>query len=82
MKSWCSTIQPMKPHFFPVVYMALSVQNTMDVMQGFFGHQSAFVRTPKFNANRPAFTQYLLRKNSGMAVLETVVLLYFLPEFA
>ncbi|GAA4341253.1 glycosyltransferase [Flaviaesturariibacter amylovorans] len=48
-----SRVTTEKPRFwrdyplFLVVYMALSVQNAIAVLQGLSGHRSAFVRTPK-----------------------------------
>ena len=62
---------------FLVVYMGLSVQNTVAVLQGLFGYRSAFLRTPKFNAYQAASTQYLPQKKNGMQVLEMLALLYF-----
>lgn len=34
---------------FLVVYMGMSVQNTIAIFQGFFGKESVFIRTPKYN---------------------------------
>lgn len=67
--------------YFPVfllVYMAMSVQNTVAVLQGLFGRSSAFIRTPKFAERKAAFTSYLPQKINGTHLLELATLLYFL----
>ncbi|RYZ37976.1 MAG: glycosyltransferase [Sphingobacteriales bacterium] len=40
---------------FLVVYMALSAQNTIAVLQGWFGYKTPFVRTPKPDKNNIAY---------------------------
>lgn len=61
---------------FAVVYLALSVQNTVAVLQGFAGMQSPFVRTPKpVNAKQKG---YRVKTNATLLLLETLALLYFL----
>lgn len=62
---------------FMVVYMGLSVQNAVAVLQGFWGIRSPFVRTPKFNTagnNNP----YLKKKYTWLHYFEMGVLGYFL----
>ncbi|HUQ97787.1 MAG TPA: glycosyltransferase, partial [Chitinophagaceae bacterium] len=44
---------------FLVVYMGMSVQNTVAVLQGFFGSASVFVRTPKAADGTEANNSYL-----------------------
>lgn len=62
---------------FLVVYMGLSVQNTVAVLQGIAGHRSAFIRTPKFAASKASSTQYLSRKKNGMHIFELAMFFYF-----
>lgn len=61
---------------FAVVYLALSVQNTVAVLQGFAGVQSPFVRTPK--PVGPERRAYRMKTNATILSLETLALLYFL----
>lgn len=63
---------------FLVVYMALSVQNTVAVLQGLLGYRSAFIRTPKFAANKVALSSYLSRNKKSTHFLELLMLLYFM----
>lgn len=63
---------------FLLVYMGMSVQNTVAVLQGLFGRTSAFIRTPKFAANKGTATAYLPRKVNAVHVLEVTLLLYYL----
>jgi cellulose synthase/poly-beta-1,6-N-acetylglucosamine synthase-like glycosyltransferase len=62
---------------FVIVYLAMSVQNAVAVMQGFAGLQSPFVRTPKFN-NASGKNAYNQQKWSWITWLEISLLLYFL----
>ncbi len=72
------------PHFwrhyplFLVVYMGLSVQNTIAVIQGFFGAPSPFIRTPKFSTASTTGSGYFQNQLTWINGLETAVLLYFL----
>lgn len=62
---------------FMVVYLAMSVQNAVAVLQGIAGHRSAFVRTPKFSGS--AITdQYLNKKISWITLFEMALFGYFL----
>lgn len=63
---------------FLVLYMGLAVQNTIAVLQGFFGSTSPFVRTPKFNTAEPATTAYHTRKLTPINYAEAGMLCYFL----
>jgi len=71
-----------KVHFFKdyplflVVYMGLSVQNAVAVLQGLAGSRSAFVRTPKFNQQKN--NSYLSKKFNWINGLELCILFYFL----
>ncbi len=58
--------------------MALSVQNAFAVLQGLWGSQSPFVRTPKFSDNDADKASYLRRKINWVTVLEITILCYFL----
>lgn len=63
---------------FLLVYMGLSVQNTVAVLQGIVGKPSAFLRTPKFHQNKAAVSAYLPQKLDAVNWLEVFFLLYFL----
>ncbi len=60
---------------FLAVYMGLSVQNAIAVLQGLYGSKSAFVRTPKFNNRKQG--SYLSKKFSWINWVEVGILLYF-----
>lgn len=62
---------------FLVVYMGMSIQNTIAVLQGMLGVRSAFIRTPKFSAN-PTTTAYHNKKVSWITIVEMAFLFYFL----
>lgn len=62
---------------FLVIYMGLSVQNALAVIQGLSGSQSAFIRTPKFSTT-VLHTSYLKRKINWITLLELAILCYFL----
>ena len=62
---------------FVVIYLAMSVQNTVAVLQGFMGMQSPFVRTPKADTTGLQ-NAYVQRKVNWISVLEMTLLLYFL----
>lgn len=63
---------------FMVVYMGLSVQNSLSVWQGFFGKASAFIRTPKYASQQAATTAYFLKKENRTLLAELVLFFYFL----
>jgi cellulose synthase/poly-beta-1,6-N-acetylglucosamine synthase-like glycosyltransferase len=63
---------------FVIIYMALSVQNAIAVLQGLFGSGSVFVRTPKFNRNAGNKSTYLRRKVNWLTITEAIILCYFL----
>ncbi|RYZ56821.1 MAG: glycosyltransferase [Chitinophagaceae bacterium] len=67
---------------FMVVYMALSVQNTLSVLEGIFGKASPFIRTPKYASNAAATTSYFLKKGNHTLVAEIFLFLYFLGGIA
>ena len=62
---------------FVVVYLGMSVQNAVAVMQGFAGLQSPFVRTPKFDPASPKDV-YQQKKIGWIIWLEAGLVLYFL----
>ena len=63
---------------FLVIYMGLSVQNAIAVLQGFLGSSSVFVRTPKFNTGGLTHSTYLAKRITWINVVEVLVLCYFL----
>lgn len=63
---------------FLVIYMGLSVQNAVAVLQGLFGSKSAFVRTPKFSVNSASKNSYLLNKFNWINVTEAATFFYFM----
>ena len=65
---------------FLVVYMGLSVQNAVAVLQGLSGSRSAFIRTPKFNNQKGG--AYLSKKFSWINWLELGILIYFIVGIA
>jgi cellulose synthase/poly-beta-1,6-N-acetylglucosamine synthase-like glycosyltransferase len=62
--------------------MGLSLHNSVAVLQGWLGRQSAFIRTPKFNIRhlQDSFKNhhYLAHKISWTTLLEGVLAVYFL----
>ena len=66
---------------FLALSMGLSLHNTFAVLQGYFGKQSPFVRTPKFAINgiSDSFkqTKYRQYKINWVTVFEGVLALYF-----
>lgn len=62
---------------FVVIYLAMSVQNTVAVLQGFVGMRSPFVRTPKFSVVSSQ-NSYVQKKVGLITFLEMVLLVYFL----
>ncbi len=62
--------------------MGLSLHNTIAVLQGYWGRESPFVRTPKFDIksikDRLKNQQYLDQKISWTTILEGLLCLYFL----
>ena len=78
-----ATKQPTSQFFshyplFLVIYMGMSVQNAIAVLQGLLGSSSVFVRTPKFNVGGIPNTSYLAKRITGINVIEVLVLCYFL----
>lgn len=79
--------------YFPVfslVFLALSVQNTVAVLQGLFGKSSTFVRTPKFATQNANSTVYIPKKTNAVHTLELIlaglyasgiVLSFYLQDF-
>lgn len=71
--------------YYPVflaVYMALSVQNTLSVVQGLWGRSSAFIRTPKFASNKASSTTYFLNRQNSTLIAELLFFLYFVAGIA
>lgn len=66
---------------FLALSMGLSLHNSIAVLQGYFGKQSAFVRTPKFNIRNLKDSikskNYLNYKLNLTTVLEGVCFIYF-----
>ncbi|RYY15277.1 MAG: glycosyltransferase [Chitinophagaceae bacterium] len=62
---------------FLVVYMALSAQNSLAVVQAWLGHKTPFVRTPKPESINKGYTNNTSAW-SGTMVVEIIVLLYLL----
>jgi cellulose synthase/poly-beta-1,6-N-acetylglucosamine synthase-like glycosyltransferase len=67
---------------FLALSMGLSLHNSVAVIQGYWGKQSPFVRTPKFNIKslRDSFTRnkYVIKKLSWTTILEGLLALYFI----
>lgn len=63
--------------FFMVVYMGLSVQNAVAVVQGFWGSSSVFVRTPKSAVTAAHNNSYLKNGFNWINGLEVASLCYF-----
>jgi cellulose synthase/poly-beta-1,6-N-acetylglucosamine synthase-like glycosyltransferase len=63
---------------FLVIYLAMSVQNAIAVLQGLFGVRSAFVRTPKFSMHGNSASAYLNKKINWITIFEIALLSYFL----
>jgi cellulose synthase/poly-beta-1,6-N-acetylglucosamine synthase-like glycosyltransferase len=61
---------------FLVVYMGLSVQNAIAVLQGLSGKKSPFIRTPKFATIKS--DRYLTKKINWINVLEVLMFCYFI----
>lgn len=70
--------------YFPlylVVYMALSVQNSIGVLQGLAGKKSPFVRTPK-TSGQVAASVYLKSKWTALNYFELVMIIYVVAACA
>jgi hypothetical protein len=67
---------------FLVVYLGMSVQNTIAVLQGLWGVRSAFIRTPKFSGKANSVASYQNKKISWITFIEIAVLCYFLYAIA
>ncbi len=70
---------------FPVflsLSMAMAFHNSIAVLQGFWGKQTAFIRTPKYNISAKGDSivagKYLKREISFSTILEGLLGLYFL----
>jgi hypothetical protein len=63
---------------FLVIYMGLSVQNAIAVMQGLAGKASAFIRTPKASSATVAHNMYLERRVNWITLVELGVFFYFI----
>jgi cellulose synthase/poly-beta-1,6-N-acetylglucosamine synthase-like glycosyltransferase len=62
---------------FVVVYLAMSAQNAVAVIQGLTGIKSAFIRTPKFKGAN-IHNKYISRQVNWITILEMSMFLYFL----
>lgn len=71
---------------FLALSMGLSLHNSVAVLQGWVGKQSAFIRTPKFNIKnlRDSFQshQYLSTKVTWTTVFEGALAIYFIGALA
>ncbi len=67
---------------FLIVYMALSVQNGIGVLQGLAGKKSAFVRTPKTNGLNKMASVYLRGKWTTLNYIELLVTIYVIVAIA
>lgn len=63
---------------FLVIYLGMSVQNAIAVLQGLFGVRSAFVRTPKLSSNSNSSSSYLNKNINWITIFEIILLSYFL----
>lgn len=61
---------------FLLVYLGMSVQNAIAVLQGFYGKSSAFIRTPKFADQKIDFSYFSKLKSQTIA--ELLFFVYFL----
>ena len=62
---------------FVVVYMGLSVQNAIAVLQGLWGKPSAFLRTPKYGATAVQTNSYVSWSFNWINAVEVAMLFYF-----
>jgi cellulose synthase/poly-beta-1,6-N-acetylglucosamine synthase-like glycosyltransferase len=71
-------------HFplFVSLFIGLSLNNAIGIIQGYLGYKSGFIRTPKFNtistANKLMQSKYAEAKISWLTVTEGILILYFL----
>ena len=67
---------------FMSLYLGLSLNNAVGVLEGYAGKKSPFIRTPKFNTGNTATTSinniYVHKKISMMTIIEGMLALYFL----
>ncbi|MEO7534823.1 MAG: cellulose synthase family protein [Ferruginibacter sp.] len=61
--------------------MGLSLHNTIAVLEGYFGHKTAFIRTPKFNvisqADQWSGNKYIRATINRLTIAEALLPLYF-----
>ncbi len=86
-KNSAGTISNKLPGFlktFPLfmsLYLGLSLNNAIGVLEGYFGKKSGFIRTPKFNMTgkkQNTFSnQYVQQKLSWLTITEGLFALYF-----
>ena len=65
---------------FYAVAMGFSFQNSIAVLEGYFGKKSEFVRTPKFNIDKKNSWKdniYISKKISKNTIVEGILVLYF-----
>ncbi|HXH99471.1 MAG TPA: cellulose synthase family protein [Sphingobacteriaceae bacterium] len=66
---------------FVSLFIGLSLNNAIGIMQGYFGIKSGFIRTPKFNAGdqtKKIITgKYIQPKINWLNITEGVLILYF-----
>ncbi len=65
---------------FLTLSMGISLYNTIGVLEGYIGKKSAFIRTPKFNAQSTGSVQpnsYVRFNFNYVTLLESIALVYF-----
>lgn len=62
---------------FSVVYLAMSVQNAVAVIQGFAGKRSDFIRTPKTSSQATKQNSYIHSSVNWATMMELFFFLYF-----
>src|SRR5688500_13789058 len=67
---------------FLMIYMALSVQNTIAVLEGLAGKRSPFIRTPKSRDTALKRNQYIVRTWKRTNSVELFFILYLLAAVA
>ena len=58
--------------------MGFSIHNSIAVLEGYFGKNSPFIRTPKFNSTSIIENKYAKNKISIYSIIELVTAIYFL----
>ena len=71
--------------YFPIfvsLFIGLSLNNAVGIIQGYIGIKSGFVRTPKFNSinskDKPLKSSYANTKFNWVNIIEGILVIYFL----